>query len=83
MYSRNYLSLYEVADKNQAQKDILYSYQEKLLFLSKKDEGASFFMNHLAKNICQNKKAPVIHLKLDRPLKNEYDFLRKVGVHSF
>ena len=66
MEHRNYLSMYDIEDKNEVEKEYLKEYQENIVYLSKKDEGASFFLKKLAKNICSKKKIPVIYLKIER-----------------
>ena len=83
MYDRNYLSFYDIKDKSDDQSAFMNDYQELIVYLSKKDEGASFFLKDLATTICSDKSAPVIYLDLEGEVRSEKDFLRRIGVFSF
>ena len=66
VYAKNYLSLYDKPAKTEDLKELTKDYQEIIVYLSKKDEGASHFLSSLATEKCRDMRMPVVYLDLDR-----------------
>lgn len=82
IYTRNYVSLKEAAGAREELREWAHEQQEMVVFLSKKDEGASYFLADQAQRYCQERN-PVVYLKLTGEVSSEEDFVRLVGTHSF
>jgi len=66
VYAKNYLSLYDKPAKTEDLKELTKDYQEIIVYLSGKDEGASYFLNSLASKKCRDMRMPVVYLNLDK-----------------
>jgi hypothetical protein len=60
----------------------LKNYQEYIIYLSDKDQGASYFLYQLAQKL-RNQAIPTFYLKMESPAGTTKEFFRKTSLNSF